>query len=106
MNEYAQKSFSAIISGFDTMVIKIEGEWEQIGEDASILDADEYYLCARFKNGGLIPLPIIMNWQGAVSPEQAEAIARAGEINPASLEQAKTACRNVKQFFISNYTKT
>jgi hypothetical protein len=54
---YAIKAIDCVLSGYDGLVHKVNGEWEKIeGDD---LYEDPYYVCAQFINGRHIPLPLI-----------------------------------------------
>lgn len=89
---YSMKSFSSILTGFDELQVKLNGDWVS----AEPGDDDPYYVCALFKNGRHIPLPILMDW-GAEGCEagyalQRAAIRLAGMINRRSLRAARAAC--------------
>lgn len=89
---YSVKSLSSILSGFDELQARFGDDWVA----AEPGDDDPYYVCARFKNGRHIPLPILMDW-GAEGSEAGYAMQQAaiwlgGLLNRRSLRAARAAC--------------
>lgn len=57
---YAVKSFYSILSGFVEWQTRVDDGWESVDPCDDLYDA--YYVCALFRNGRHIPLPILENW--------------------------------------------
>ena len=70
---YAVKVFRSVVSGYDGLAWNSDQGWELIGDDTEgrfdMVDYP-YYVCAQFKNGRHIPLPLILGDTDNVGPIQ------------------------------------
>lgn len=85
---YAGKSVLATLSGFDCLQSREgDGEWVQAEPEDNM-----YYVCARFRNGRHLPLPLVVGYESEYPIQNRVLRMLRGK---GMLKQAEEACQNL-----------
>jgi len=97
---YTLKAFDSLLSGFECLEVRTNGDWEP-WNPGDIPVEDPYYVCAKFKNGRHLPLPLVLNPEQSEHLLQKELLKEKGDL----LMEAREMCAAYEAAFLEREKK-